>query len=59
MNKGIEIFEDVIVWQRSRELVLFVYNLFRGSKNFGFKDQIQRAAISMGNNIAEGFIKKL
>ena len=48
-------FEDIISWQKSQELSLFIYKIFKDSKDFGFRDQIQRAAISISNNIAEGF----
>ncbi|MGN0236224.1 MAG: four helix bundle protein [Paludibacteraceae bacterium] len=48
-------FEDLLIWQRSRELVKEVYHLLQDNKDFGFRDQIQRAAISVMNNIAEGF----
>lgn len=48
-------FEELIVWQLARELVTKVYSLLQDNKDFGFRDQIQRAAISVMNNIAEGF----
>ncbi|WP_282038282.1 four helix bundle protein [Saccharicrinis aurantiacus] len=48
-------FEDLVVWQESRILVGEIYRTFNASKDFGFKDQIQRAAVSVMNNIAEGF----
>ena len=48
-------FEDLLIWQRSRELVKDVYSLLHDNTDFGFRDQIQRAAISVMNNIAEGF----
>lgn len=51
----IQKFEDLISWQKSKELAIFVYKLFNVSRDFGFKDQIQRAVISISNNIAEGF----
>ena len=54
----IERFEDIVAWQRAREMTVLVYSVFSDSKDFGFKDQIQRAAISVMNNIAEGFERK-
>jgi len=48
-------FEDVLSWQKSRELTLLVYELFCDEKDYGFRNQIQRAAVSIMNNIAEGF----
>lgn len=54
----IEKFEDIISWQKSRELSLNIYNIFKNNKDFGFKDQIRRASVSIMNNIAEGFDRK-
>ena len=51
-------FEDLPIWVDSRKLVHSIYKLTsksKFSKDYGFKDQIQRAAISIMNNIAEGF----
>ena len=51
-------FEDLDAWKRARELVNGVYSLCRDSgvaKDFGLRDQIQRAAVSVMSNIAEGF----
>lgn len=50
--------EDIIAWQKSKELTIQIYSLFEGSKDFGFKDQIERASVSVMNNIAEGFERK-
>jgi four helix bundle protein len=54
----IERFEDIIAWQKGKELSLQIYKLFKDCRDFGFKDQIQRAVISICNNIAEGFERK-
>lgn len=51
----IERFEDLMCWQKSRELVKEVYAALKECRDFGFKDQIQRAAVSVMSNIAEGF----
>ncbi len=51
----IEKFEDLICWQKSRELTRDVYNAFKNCNDAGFKDQIQRASVSVMSNIAEGF----
>ena len=51
-------FENLRVWQDSREFVKSIYKLTSSNnfaKDFGLKDQIQRAAVSIMNNIAEGF----
>ena len=54
----IEKFEDIIAWQKARELTLSIYKTFRDNKDFGFRDQIQRASVSIMNNIAEGFERR-
>src|ERR1039457_132261 len=48
-------FEDIIAWQKAQDLATQIYVIFGLSRDFGFKDQITRAAISISNNIAEGF----
>ena len=42
------------IWRQSRIVVKQISQMFSDSKDFGFKDQIQRAAVSIMNNIAEG-----
>ena len=54
----IEKFEDIIAWQKSKELTIKIYKYFNNCKDYGFKDQIQRASVSVMNNIAEGFERK-
>ncbi|MBU1778497.1 four helix bundle protein [Patescibacteria group bacterium] len=51
----IEKFEEIIAWQKAKELTFNIYRQFRCCKDFSFKDQIQRASVSIMNNIAEGF----
>ena len=52
-------FEDLWIWQQARVLVGEVYRDFGvdslATRDFGFRDQIRRAGISVMNNIAEGF----
>ncbi len=51
-------FEDIEGWQEARKLVKMIYvltNTGAFSKDFGLRDQIQRAAVSAMTNIAEGF----
>jgi four helix bundle protein len=51
-------FEDILAWQEARKLVKDVYRITQEgafAKDFGLRDQIQRAAVSVMANIAEGF----
>ena len=51
-------FTEIVAWQKGRELVNEIYRLTRAgafAKDWGLKDQIQRAAVSICSNIAEGF----
>ena len=51
-------FEDIHAWQEARKLVKMIYELTNSgalSKDFGLRDQIQRASVSSMTNIAEGF----
>jgi four helix bundle protein len=52
---AIQNFKDLEAWKEARILVKDVYVTFSQSRDFGFRDQIQRAAISIMSNIAEGF----
>ena len=54
----IQRFEDLEAWQIARELTNQIYTITQKEsicRDFGFGDQIRRAAISIMNNIAEGF----
>ena len=48
-------FENLEVWQDAIELAARVYELFQECRDFGFRGQIQNAAVSVSNNIAEGY----
>lgn len=51
-------FEDISVWIESRKLVNMIYDLANKGlfkRDFGLRDQIQRAAVSCMSNVAEGF----
>jgi four helix bundle protein len=48
-------FEELIVWQDARIFANIVHAAFIDLKDFSFRDQINRAAVSIMNNIAEGF----
>jgi four helix bundle protein len=55
---GVKRFEDLIAWQKARKLTMSIYEMTgnsRFSKDFGLRDQIRRAAVSVMSNIAEGF----
>jgi four helix bundle protein len=47
-------FEDLEIWKESMRICTAVYGALKTCKDFGFKDQIQRASVSVPSNIAEG-----
>ncbi|MBP7102314.1 MAG: four helix bundle protein [Bacteroidales bacterium] len=46
-------YEELRIWKESRVFVCEIYKMLQNNKDYGFKDQLQRAAISIMNNIAE------
>jgi four helix bundle protein len=55
---GVERFEDLIAWQKARELTKAIYGVTQAGafgKDFGLTGQIQRASVSIMSNLAEGF----
>jgi len=50
--------ENLDVWKRSCRLSVEIYNYFKESKEYGFKDQITRSSLSISSNIAEGMEKE-
>ena len=57
-KKKIESFEDLRVWQNGIELVKRIYSITnegKFSRDFGLRDQLRRAAVSIPTNVAESF----
>lgn len=55
---GIQSYRDLRAWKHARRLTTLTYRLTRKpplSKDFGLRDQMQRSAVSVMSNIAEGF----
>jgi len=50
-------FENLEIWKASRKLTKQVYIDFKENRDYGFRDQVQRCAVSVMNNIAEGFCR--
>jgi four helix bundle protein len=58
MNSRIRTFEDLVVWQKAIAFVKRVYLITAEGglpRDFGLRDQLRRAAVSVPTNIAEGF----
>ena len=54
----IDTFEDIVAWRKAKTLTVDVYKFCRKTKDYGFCDQLQRASVSIMNNIAEGFERR-
>ena len=58
MTGNISDFEDLIAWKKARVLTKLIYQMTSTgafAKDFGLRDQIRRASVSVMSNIAEGF----
>jgi four helix bundle protein len=59
MANKITCFEDLVVWQKAQDIAVKIYKLVEENgfikKDFSLKDQFKSAAISISDNIAEGF----
>jgi len=53
--KKINQFEDLEVWKEAMNLAENLYKTLRGCQDYGLRDQIQRSAVSIASNIAEGY----
>ena len=51
-------FEDLVIWKEGMEICKEVYALLKDCKDYGLKDQMQRASVSIPSNIAEGYERK-
>lgn len=51
-------FEDLEIWKDGIRLTIFSYKILNKCKDYGFRDQIQRAVVSIPSNIAEGYERK-
>ncbi|MCA9125332.1 MAG: four helix bundle protein, partial [Planctomycetales bacterium] len=47
-------FEELEVWKRACQLAVKIYQTLHGCSDFGIRDQMQRASVSIPSNIAEG-----
>ena len=57
-KEKVERFEDLIAWQKARELTKAIYTVTKTgdfSRDYGLKEQIRKASVSIMSNIAEGF----
>ena len=52
---AIQKFEDIFACQKAQNLAVDVYSTFRDLKDYGFRDQICRAAVSISNNAPATF----
>lgn len=54
MDMGYRSFEDLEIWKKGCKLAVSVYQVLKDCRDYGLKDQMTRAAISIPSNIAEG-----
>lgn len=55
MENNYHSFEDQLIWQEGMKLCDEIYTVLRKCKDYSLRDQMQRSAVSIPSNIAEGF----
>ena len=61
MNRKIQSFTDLIVWQEAHKLALEIYKITKNfpiEETYSLTDQMKRCSISISSNIAEGFSRQ-
>lgn len=48
-------FEELIIWQKAQDLAVKIYTGYENCRDYGFRKQICNAAVSVSNNVSEGF----
>ena len=51
-------FEDLEIWKEGMAICKEIYTLLKECKDYGLRDQMQRASVSIPSNIAEGYERK-
>ncbi len=51
-------FEEIVAWQKAKSMTVAIYRRMNDCRDSGFRGQLQRASISVMNNIAEGYERK-
>jgi four helix bundle protein len=54
----IEMFEDILAWQKAKILTNAICDMMEKNNDFGFRNQLCRATVSIMNNIAEGYERR-
>ncbi len=55
MGEKVSKFEDLEVWKEGMRLTIKIYQALNTCRDYGLRDQMQRAAVSIPSNIAEGY----
>lgn len=58
-SRQIKSFEDLDIWKESLKLAVDIYSQLKNCKDYGIRDQVQRAVVSISSNIAEGFERQI
>jgi four helix bundle protein len=55
MTEKMDGFESLDIWKKGIDICIIIYKTFEKCKDYGLKDQIQRASASVPSNISEGY----